>query len=121
MTERNISVPNNPPVDFFPPLRLRQDQFANLCMILPINIQCTKCNGTENKGRRIDAKKEACGESVDYCGIRRWRFRIPCRFCCEEMVIMTDPENIDYVCIKGAVKLDTLVSTDDWTAVLSAK
>ncbi|XP_071695893.1 uncharacterized protein [Rutidosis leptorrhynchoides] len=71
-------------------------------LMLPMSIQCSTCRNYMNKGTRFKSRKEdVIGET--YRGIQIRRFYFNCTMCSAEIIIKTDPQNVDYTVESGGV------------------
>ncbi|KAI9225092.1 hypothetical protein BC828DRAFT_371812 [Blastocladiella britannica] len=80
-----------------------KDKRHKVRLMAPFSMQCLACREYIYKGKKFNAIKETVKGEM-YLTIRVFRFYIRCPTCHAEVTFKTDPQNMDYVAERGAVR-----------------
>ena len=75
----------------------------NIRFMFPFTIKCSNCGEIMMQGTKGNARKELC-DNEDYLGIKIYRLYMHCKACYSEIIIKTDPKNMDYLIEKGGIR-----------------
>ena len=106
MGERRVISKFIPPD--FDPSRLKrqsrpQNKQSNIRFMFPFTIKCSNCGEIIMRGTKGNARKELC-VNEDYLGISVYRLYMRCKSCYSEIILKTDPKNMDYSIEKGGIR-----------------
>ena len=65
---------------------------------MPFHVWCLHCKEHIGAGVRFNAAKKKSGM---YLSTPIYEFKMKCHLCSGEIVIQTDPQNADYICVSG--------------------
>ncbi|PVU93680.1 hypothetical protein BB561_003104 [Smittium simulii] len=104
MSERKVLNKYFPP-DFdpalIPRLRLGRERQYKVRLMAPFSMRCETCGHWIGAHTKFNARKETV-VNEKFHNMEIYRFYIRCPTCAAEITFKTDPENLDYVCEKGA-------------------
>ena len=68
--------------------------------MFPFSVKCSNCGNVMMQATKTNARKELCiGE--DYLGVKVYRLCVHCKTCYAEIILKTDPKNLDYCIERG--------------------
>lgn len=118
MSERKVLSKYYPP-DFDPNKISRPNKSSigrrpqKIRLMSPFPMKCLKCGLYIRKGKKFNANKEV-PPNEKYLQIQIYRFYIRCPDCKSEIAFRTDPQNLDYICERGATR-----SIESWRSATS--
>ena len=96
------------PPDFDPRKAMHRTKPRNgqhqLRFMLPMAIQCSNCGEYMHAGTKVNCRKEVCQDEKYLGCINIYRIYMHCKACYSEIVIKTDPQNLDYQIEKGGTR-----------------
>ena len=96
------------PPDFDPSKTTKRIKPKNgqhaLRFMLPMAVQCENCGEYMHAGTKLNCRKEVCYNERYLNCINVYRIYFHCKACYAEIVIKTDPKNLDYIIEKGGTR-----------------
>ena len=84
-------------------VKVSKDKQDNVRMMLPMSVRCPMCGNFLYIGTKYNMRKETCLDR-DYLGIKIFRFYFKCTCCSQQITMLTDPQQHDYVVESGATR-----------------